>query len=134
MTIPAGESEERILLEIDRRWIDAFNAGDVDTLVSIYAPDVIVMPPSEAMIEGREAVREWIEAFFARNTAGQQLVNDEVVVAGGWAFMRGHFTLVVTPRAGGEPVRQRGKHLLIWRRQPDGAWKVARDIWNLDAP
>lgn len=128
------EAEALRIEEIDRTWIAAFNARDVDTIVSLYTDDVIVMPPGEPTLHGREAVRRWLEAFFERHTARQSLVNDEVVVAGAWAWMRGHFTLLIEPLDGSGERRQKGKHLVIWRRQGDGSWMAARDIWNLDAP
>ena len=128
------DAEARVVEEIDRRWIAAFNAGDVDTVVSLYTDDVVVMPPSEPSLHGREAVRQWLEAFFENHTARQSLINDEVVVIGDWAWMRGHFTLVIERRDAPGEVRHEGKHLVIWRRQEDGSWMAARDIWNLDAP
>jgi len=128
------EAEALRIEEIDRAWIAAFNAGDVDAVVSLYTDDVVVMPPGEPSLRGRDAVRRWMAAFFERHTARQGLVNDEVVVAGEWAWMRGHFDLAVTARDGSGERRHRGKHLVIWRRQEDGGWRAARDIWNLDAP
>jgi ketosteroid isomerase-like protein len=31
-------------------------------------------------------------------------------------------------------VEDRGKYLEIWKRQADGSWKVALDIFNSDLP
>ncbi len=76
MTVP----DLRALVEADERWVHAFNAGDVDTLVSLYTYDVVIMPPSEPSIHGRDAARAWMVAFFERNTARQDLVNEEVIV------------------------------------------------------
>jgi uncharacterized protein (TIGR02246 family) len=129
-----SSSEARLITEIDRRWIAAFNAGDVETIVSLYAHDVVVMPPGEPSLHGRDAVRRWLESFFESYTARQHLVNDEIVVAGPWAWMRGHFTLVVERKDAPGKTRQLGKHLVIWRREGEGAWLAARDIWNLDLP
>jgi uncharacterized protein (TIGR02246 family) len=128
------DAEARVVEAIDRRWIAAFNAGDVDTVVSLYTDDVVVMPPAEPSLHGREAVRQWLGAFFESHTARQSLTNDEVVVTGDWAWMRGHFTLVIERRDVPGEIRHEGKHLVIWRRQEDGSWMAARDIWNLDAP
>ena len=40
----------------------------------------------------------------------------------------------LTPKAGGEPTEDSGKWLGILKRQPNGSWKVHRDIWNSDKP
>ena len=127
-----SDAAVRAVLEADERWIEAFNRGDVETIVSLYTEDVVVMPPGEPSFQGRERVRKWMTALFERNTVAQSLANDEVVVSGDWAWMRGHFTTEITPRSGGVTVRRDGKHLVIWRREPDGAWRAARDIWNTD--
>ena len=130
-----GDLEQaRRVQEADERWIAAFNRGDVDAVVALYAPDVVVMPPGEPSLRGRETVRRWLSEFFDRHTARQSLVNDEIVVAGDWAWMRGHFSLLVAARDGTGELRRHGKHLVIWRRQDDGSWRAARDLWNYDAP
>jgi len=40
----------------------------------------------------------------------------------------------VWPLEGGPVVQDRGKGLHVYRRQPDGSWKLAQDIWNSDNP
>jgi ketosteroid isomerase-like protein len=32
------------------------------------------------------------------------------------------------------PLEATGKDLVIFKRQPDGSWKVYRDCWNFDKP
>jgi ketosteroid isomerase-like protein len=27
-----------------------------------------------------------------------------------------------------------GKYVVLWRKQKDGSWRIAADIWNPDAP
>jgi len=124
-------AQARAILAADERWIEAFNRADVDALVALYAPDVVVMPPDRPDLHGRAAVADWLREFFAEQRATQTLVNDEVVVAGDWAFLRGHFELTIAAREGGRPARVRGKHLVVWRRDSGGAWLAARDLWNL---
>ena len=126
----ADDADALAILRADERWIEAFNAGDVETLAALYDPAAIVMPPERAELRGRAEIRAWLADFFADNAARQSLVNDEVVVAGDWAFLRGHFRIEITARDGREE-SWRGKHLVIWKRQPDGSWKAARDIWNM---
>src|SRR6266550_3141383 len=34
----------------------------------------------------------------------------------------------------GKPSVDRGKYVAVWKKQADGNWKVALDIWNTDLP
>jgi ketosteroid isomerase-like protein len=59
---------------------------------------------------------------------------DETIVSGDWAFTRGVFGATFQSKAGGPAVPQANKYILIWRRQADGSWRIARDIWNGSEP
>ncbi|AKF10505.1 nuclear transport factor 2 family protein [Sandaracinus amylolyticus] len=47
--------------QLARRWLDAFNARDVDAMVALYADDATHTSPkiAAARIVGREALRAW---------------------------------------------------------------------------
>jgi ketosteroid isomerase-like protein len=34
----------------------------------------------------------------------------------------------------GNPVSTKGRAVTIWRREPDGEWRCAVDIWNAERP
>jgi ketosteroid isomerase-like protein len=34
----------------------------------------------------------------------------------------------------GKPVTDRGKYMTVWKKQPDGQWKVVTDMYNSDLP
>ena len=36
--------------------------------------------------------------------------------------------------SGNGGVHDVGKYLLVWKKQPDGGWKVLREIYNTDLP
>lgn len=44
------------------------------------------------------------------------------------------YEIILTPKAGGKPMQDIGKFITIYERQPSGAWRMARDIWNSDNP
>jgi ketosteroid isomerase-like protein len=53
---------------------DAYNRGDIDALLDIYAPDVEAFPdasfPESAPMRGRDAVRPWLEGLGTAWVAG----------------------------------------------------------------
>jgi hypothetical protein len=54
---------------------------------------------------------------------------------GDLAVIVGNYRLNVTPKeAGATPLpTENGKYMQIMRKQADGSWKIAYDMWNADA-
>ena len=73
------------------------------------------------------------KAFLAAFRADFSIVPHDIELAGAdWAFERGSYEISLTPRAGGDPLRDSGKYLTIYRRAPGHEWLMAHDIWNSD--
>ena len=144
---PVGESQEAVTMvedtaEADQEAINAlrdqflaaYNAADVPGVVACFTDDAVVMAPNEPAVEGSEALAEWQQAFFDLFAADLALSSEEVVVSGDWAFDRGTYTQFLTPASGGDAIQDRGKYLVALERQPDGSWKIAREVWNSNNP
>ncbi|HEY0342190.1 MAG TPA: DUF4440 domain-containing protein [Steroidobacteraceae bacterium] len=118
----------------DKLWLQAINTGDIEALSALTADEHITYPPNHPPVVGRVA-NDGVNGL----TFDQYRVNDhwypaETVVFGDWAFERGAFTSDATPKAGGQPLRFSGNYLRILRRQPDGGWKMIREMANSDQP
>jgi uncharacterized protein (TIGR02246 family) len=111
----------------------AFNSNDAAATAATLADDAIVMEPNQAAIEGKQAVQAMFEAMFKENAVRIALTPLETEVAGDWAYDRGNATITVTPKSG-KPMQESAKYLVIVKRQPDGSWKVYRDISNSNNP
>jgi len=92
------------------------------------------MPPHFSANVGKQAIRAWSGGFLDLFGCQFSLAVDEVRVAAHWAFERGRYTITLAPKAGGPSMDEAGKYITIYQRQADGSWKMARDIWNSDAP
>jgi ketosteroid isomerase-like protein len=38
--------------------------------------------------------------------------------------------MTLTPPGAPGPVNDRGKYMVVWKRQADGSWKIHRDMFN----
>jgi uncharacterized protein (TIGR02246 family) len=115
--------------------VAALNTNDADAWVACFAPDAVQMPPNDPPNIGTDHIRTWSSGMLAAFRAEFSLDIDEVELAGDdWAFERGTYTIALTPKAGGTPIRDTGKYLTIYRRQTDHSWLMARDIWNSNNP
>jgi ketosteroid isomerase-like protein len=108
----------------------ALERGDAVQYLALLADDAVFMPPNLPALAGTD-LRCWIEDFLLRFRAEWLDVRTEQVGAhGDLAYHAYTFTWRVTPRAGGEGNTSSGKGLHLLRRDPTGAWKLAREIWN----
>ena len=131
---PAGltDREKSAIDSLEHTFTALTMKGDFGGLVAqYYADDAVVLPPNAAAVTGHAA----IEAFFRTfpPISNFQLRTEEVVGAGDVAYARGHYAMTMTP-SGGTAIADSGKYLEVWRKQKDGSWKVARDMYNSDVP
>ncbi len=131
---PCTEADMEAINKVLEQEVAAINAGDVEAFVALFTDDAVLMAPGEPAVIGTEAVRSWAQDFSDQFTVQYTVTSEEIVVAGNWAFQRLSATLTLTPAAGGDPIREGIKGIHICQRQPDGSWKLTRDIWNSDSP
>lgn len=122
---------------MSRSDVDALNAtfmqgmeeGDAATIASVYAADARLMPPGSDVLTGPAIEQYWQGAVDSGGMTGGALTTVSVEELGDVAIEKGTYTA----QAGGEEV-DRGKYVTVHRRQDDGSWKYALDIWNSSRP
>ena len=119
----------------DVQWLNAAQAKDVDTALSFYADDALVLPPNAPIVTGKEAIRaRHSEVYSGPGFAVTwQTTKIEVSRAGDLGYTLATLEGTVND-AEGNPVTRQGKDFHVWKKQPDGTWKVVIDIWNFDGP
>ncbi len=114
-------------------WNEAHNAADGGRLMQLYTDTAVSIPYNRPALEGRAAIEADFREFFANFTAHHKTAIVSLEILGDWAIERGRYELTATPKAGGTPLRESGKHIVI-RKRVDGQWKIQWEIWNTDAP
>jgi len=117
------------------RELAVLSSGNLDTIMTAYTSDLYMMAPGEPAVVGSDAVRKWVGAMLADNTVTGKYTSADVEVSGDLGVVRYAGDLVVTPKKkGGQPMTEHIKGLHVFKRQADGSWKIAQDVWNTDAP
>jgi len=57
----------------------------------------------------------------------------ESLIAVSWGILGGRWSNFA-PDEDGNIVETFGKYVTIWKKQEDGNWKIAVDIWNSEDP
>jgi uncharacterized protein (TIGR02246 family) len=105
---------------------------DFDTLLSLYAEDAVFMPPHHPAVHGRAALKTWLAAFPTVTLIDVR--TDRIDGRGDLAYVRGSYTMSVTPGDGQQTISDAGKFLEIRQKQADGSWLLVTDMFNSDNP
>ena len=124
---------EQELKDGTKRFVEAFNRGDVAAVADFYTDDAKILPPNMEMVNGKQAIKAFWESAKAMGVRSMNLETVEVGIDGDLAYERGISTVTIQPE-GAQASTRRGKYLVILKRQTDGSWKLAVDIWNNDLP
>lgn len=110
-------------------WADAVNRGDASAVVNLYTSDALLMAPNAEAMRGHEGIRNFVNAFGAVSPRDVRLNVEEVDVCGDTAYEVGSYNMSIQP-PGQSRINDRGKYLVVWKRQADGSWRIHRDIFN----
>jgi uncharacterized protein (TIGR02246 family) len=105
----------------------ALNSSNTELVIPLYMSDGVFMPPYCDSVIGREAVRNaYDKVFETRKFDVKFNLAELVVLSDEWAFARtnsaGHTT---NPKTGTQS-SEGNQELFIFKRDDDGAWKIAR--------
>lgn len=114
-------------------WDEAYSAGDLDRLMELYTEAAVSMAPGFPASVGREAIEADLGGFLAEHETQHETDIEDILVEGDLAIERAAYTDQITPE-GGETFTERGKHIVVYRRGEDGAWRVLWEIWNTNEP
>jgi uncharacterized protein (TIGR02246 family) len=126
-------SDEAAIRAASAAWSQASAAKDVDKTVSFYGDGAVVMSPKAPAVHGSENIRKgWAEGFATPGPGlSWRTTAVEVARSGDLAYENGTYDFVTTGKDG-KTSDEKGKYLVIWKKQADGAWKVAVDMDNTD--
>jgi uncharacterized protein (TIGR02246 family) len=88
---------------VDDAWVKAANAGDVEALVALYAPDAVLYAPDSMEARGTAAIRALYTEMFAANTVSNASITATYQTVGDLSAGWGTATLTMTPKGGGAP-------------------------------
>jgi len=107
---------------------EAFEAPDPTAWVDSYTDDAIFVGPGVPAIEGRSALLEAARTF---RLSSVEIVADSTLGAGDFAATLGRVSWVSGPKES-DAAHVRRRFLMVWRREPDGRWHIARELLNED--
>jgi ketosteroid isomerase-like protein len=128
-------AESAKLQRRDAEWADLATAGkNVDSIVSYWTDDAVVIEPGQPVVEGKAAIRNYVAESYKTPGFKIHWVSEKPTFSpdGKFAYMRGTDEMTV-PGPKGAPMTLHLRGYSIWRMEPDGQWRCVVDIAN-EAP
>src|SRR5437763_244307 len=125
-------AEAERLLKRAAEWAALASAGrDIDRILSYWTDDAVVLAAAFAPVIGKAALRGYVENSFRIPGFKISWKSSEVRFSPdlNLAYIFGENTVSMNG-PNGTPITTKGRAITIWRREPDGQWRCAVDIWN----
>ena len=126
-------ADEAAVRAASAAWSQASTAKDVDKAVSFYTDDAVQMPNKAAVTKGKENIRKnWIPMLAMPGPGlSFQTTSVEIARSGDLAYETGTYDFATTDKKD-KTTDEKGKYVVVWKKQADGSWKAAVDIDNPD--
>jgi ketosteroid isomerase-like protein len=130
----AQDNEANVKTVVEDRykeWLAAANKKDAAALMNLYDENAVLMPKQEEPVLGKAAIGDYYKKLVADphfvpftltvNWNSFHLVDDIAIVT---SVFDGDVT------RNGKQIHFRGKNLLVWKKEPDGSWKIFRYMYD----
>lgn len=133
LTQPSLSPGVMTLLELDGRFAKDTAAGGGKAFAAWFAPDALTLNNKHAAVMGKTQIaadanwdpKDYQLTWYA--LGGQMGPSNDMGFT--WGHYEGH-----SKDANGQPVVISGRYITIWKKMPDGQWKVAMDASAEEPP
>lgn len=132
LTNPGVSPGEQFLYQLDEKFAAETAKGGGAAFASWFAPDAVTLANGKAPVVGHDAIAAqatWTPQSYQLTWTPE---GARLGPGGDMGFTWGHYQ-GVSKDAEGNPVTTSGRYITVWKKQPDGQWKVALDASN-DGP
>jgi len=111
--------------KINQDWGPAMQKGDADTVVAAYGPDAVFCTAGGKCYSGLDAITAMTRAVLAAHGPAKSAAahTTRLVEDRGYIYEWGQAKIVDAAGAA-----RGGSYFTIWKQQPDGHWKIFRNI------
>ena len=129
----ARSSDEEAIRQTVASWSEAAGAKDLNKCVSFYTDDASVLPFNAPIATGIDQIRKVWSQLMSNPGFSIRFGPTKIDVArsADLAYEIGTFELTLSDQPG-KSAASRGKYVVAWKKQANGEWKAAADIFNTD--
>jgi ketosteroid isomerase-like protein len=128
---PSVSPGSAFLFDLEAKFAHATATGGGKAFASFFADDAVTLANGKPPVIGRSAIAEqatWLPSQYQLTWTPD---GGRMSEAGDMGFTWGHYEGDAKDQ-NGSPIVTSGRYFTVWKRQPDGSWKVALDASNTE--
>jgi uncharacterized protein (TIGR02246 family) len=111
-------------------WVRTIEAHELEPSLALFTA---FLNPDGSRMAGKDAIRGLYQQIFATYSGDIVLDSKQIGVSGVLAYDSGLFHETLTTVKTGEKQQLKGSYLMVFRREPDGKWRIVQQVWT-EAP
>ena len=128
-------ADEKAIRDIETAWVKAFAAKDMDMILAPYADDATVLLSNAPTMVGKDAIRAGMKDTVTDPKFSLDLKTAKVYVSkDDLAYSQGTYSVRTADPKTKKVMAETGRSIEVYKKQPDGSWKIVQDINSPEAP
>ena len=128
--------DEQAIRDTEAAWVKAFATKEPAKAEAFYADDADSMLPDTPLMSGKQAILAGMKPELGDPNFSLVFAPTKIEIAqsGDIAYSKGTFKYTTTDPKTKKRVGQSGNYVEVYKKQPDGTWKVQEDIATEETP
>jgi len=120
--------------KMNKEMAQAIIEGNTQKSLTFYATDAVSLPNYGKMAQGIDAIKKASEEMMASGMKVNSMEFNTLLVKsyGNMISEIGSYKMSGSMPGMAEPMKDQGKYLMLWEKQPDGSLKIKVETWNTD--
>ena len=126
-------ADERIIREFELAWSKATETRDLEKVLDFFAEDAVLLAPNRPPLNGWKEIGGALLPVFKDPNFWLtfQIRRVEAAHSGDLAYTYGVYSMTFSgPK--GQRLSDTGKYMTTWKKQTDGRWKAAFNMYSSD--
>jgi len=126
-------ADEAAIRAASAEWAKAAEAKDLEKFLSFYADDAALFYPGSPLVTGADGRRKAWDSLLKMPDLAMTFATTKVEVArsGDLAYETGTYDMSSKEKSG-KTKREKGKYIVVWKKQANRSWKALLDTYNAD--
>jgi ketosteroid isomerase-like protein len=122
------------LAKLRETWVQDLRTKQLEPILKFYAADAAFLQPDGERITGSAALRTLFQTIMATFNSDLTLHSQNLEASGDLAYDSGDFQETLTNISTGAKINSKGSYVIIYKRQPNGAWQIVQHVWTGTPP